>query len=233
MKTFKGKNNEVLGTFLEDTDVIVNPTLTGNEPEMTGIQVGGQKYKAPQGGDGVNNLCDYYFNLASINAATMFNDARYYLYMDDIIQYVKDSGIGDIPFEPNLEGTESSGIELISSRDGTVSSLELNFYNQTTSSNSSLFIDMFEVNFAVDELINEEGDTFLEFLIRNRDAIQEVFRDYSFGGNNIHQTLTELYGNSMCLCRVWEYQNTSAVSVHSMNFMKFLELFTTKQPESE
>lgn len=50
MKTFKGKNNEVLGTFLENTDVVVNPTLTGDEPEMTGIQVGGQKYKAPQGG---------------------------------------------------------------------------------------------------------------------------------------------------------------------------------------
>lgn len=50
MKTFKGKNNEVLGTFLENTDVVVNPTLVGDEPEMTGIQVGGQKYKAPQGG---------------------------------------------------------------------------------------------------------------------------------------------------------------------------------------
>ena len=50
MKTFKGKNNEVLGTFLENTDVVVNPTLSGDEPEMTGIQVGGQKYKAPQGG---------------------------------------------------------------------------------------------------------------------------------------------------------------------------------------
>lgn len=52
MKTFKGKNNEVLGTFLENTDVVVNPTLVGDEPEMTGIQVGGQKYKAPQGGGG-------------------------------------------------------------------------------------------------------------------------------------------------------------------------------------
>lgn len=50
MKTFKGKNNEVLGTFLENTDVVVNPTLSGDEPEMTGIQIGGQKYKAPQGG---------------------------------------------------------------------------------------------------------------------------------------------------------------------------------------
>lgn len=50
MKTFKGKNNEVLGTFLENADVVVNPALSGDEPEMTGIQVGGQKYKAPQGG---------------------------------------------------------------------------------------------------------------------------------------------------------------------------------------
>lgn len=62
MKTFKGKNNEVLGTFLENTDVVVNPTLSGDEPEMTGIQIGGQKYKAPQGGGGSGIVNEALYN---------------------------------------------------------------------------------------------------------------------------------------------------------------------------
>lgn len=71
MKTFKGKNNEVLGTFLENTDVVVNPTLVGDEPEMTGIQVGGQKYKAPQGGgSGGSQL---YLHNIQISNAKMYN----------------------------------------------------------------------------------------------------------------------------------------------------------------
>lgn len=52
MKTFKGKNNEVLGTFLENTDVVVNPTLVGDEPNLEGLEVEGNKYKVPQGGGG-------------------------------------------------------------------------------------------------------------------------------------------------------------------------------------
>ncbi len=73
MKTFKGKNNEVLGTFLENTDVVVNPTLTGDEPEMTGIQVGGQKYKAPQGGQGGGEIefVQIDGDAASINQETL------------------------------------------------------------------------------------------------------------------------------------------------------------------
>lgn len=50
MKTFKGKNNEVLGTFLENTDIVANPTLAGTEANLTGLQVGNTKYAVPQGG---------------------------------------------------------------------------------------------------------------------------------------------------------------------------------------
>ena len=36
------------------TEVVANPTLAGNEPELTGLEVNGSKYKVPSGG-GTNN----------------------------------------------------------------------------------------------------------------------------------------------------------------------------------
>lgn len=41
------------------TEVIANPTMSGSEPNLTGLQVGNNKYKVPQGGRTSFNLIDY------------------------------------------------------------------------------------------------------------------------------------------------------------------------------
>lgn len=96
MKTFKGKNNEVLGTFLENTDVVVNPTLVGDEPEMTGIQVGGQKYKAPQGGGsgGGSTVCCVPSYLAfNSNLFKPYNTGEGVSFkVSKVIEYLEDKG---------------------------------------------------------------------------------------------------------------------------------------------
>lgn len=100
MKTFKGKNNEVLGTFLENTDVVVNPTLVGDEPEMTGIQVGGQKYKAPQGGGGGKQLYQHTITLItgtqaikkSYASLTIINSSASQFTINEVVTYFKDNG---------------------------------------------------------------------------------------------------------------------------------------------
>ena len=59
------KNQEIRLTgsaieFLKEetgaTTVVANPTLKGTEPDLTGIEVDGNKYKVPQGGGGTTNL---------------------------------------------------------------------------------------------------------------------------------------------------------------------------------
>ena len=36
--------------------VVANPELVGDEPDLTGLEVDGNKYKVPQGGGGITNL---------------------------------------------------------------------------------------------------------------------------------------------------------------------------------
>lgn len=36
--------------------VVANPELVGDEPDLTGLEVDGNKYKVPQGGSGTTNL---------------------------------------------------------------------------------------------------------------------------------------------------------------------------------
>lgn len=47
------KAQKLIGKVAEDeSDLIVNPELTDEEPDLTGIQYKGVKYKVPQGGQG-------------------------------------------------------------------------------------------------------------------------------------------------------------------------------------
>ena len=49
-KIFKDKNNNVLYTGYETSEVVANPTLAGTEVNLTGLQVGDTKFAVPQGG---------------------------------------------------------------------------------------------------------------------------------------------------------------------------------------
>ncbi len=49
-KIFKDKNNNVLYTGYETSEVVANPTLAGTEADLTGLQVGDTKYKVSSGG---------------------------------------------------------------------------------------------------------------------------------------------------------------------------------------
>ena len=99
MKTFKGKNNEVLGTFLENTDVVVNPTLVGDEPDLTGLEVDGAKYKVPQGGGGTQ-LYQHTITLItgsqtikkSYASLTIINSSASQFTISGVFNYFKDKG---------------------------------------------------------------------------------------------------------------------------------------------
>jgi len=123
MKTFKGKNNEVLGTFLENTDVVVNPTLVGDEPEMTGIQVGGQKYKAPQGG-GSSDLGGLYPNtkLQQLDDALVLgdfdthSDEYTYIKLSDLMSLLEEKvDLNTIPLDTEYIEVNNLHIRLLTS----------------------------------------------------------------------------------------------------------------------
>ena len=43
-KTFLDKDNNTLATVYETSEVVANPTLSGNEANLTGLKIGGTKY---------------------------------------------------------------------------------------------------------------------------------------------------------------------------------------------
>ena len=175
------------------------------------------------GGGGIDNLCDYYPKLVAINGKQMFSDSyNYYLDVDGLVQYVEDSGIGDIPFEPDINDTYPNCVELIPT---IVSGLSVFLQTQTSNSNSYLSIEFAGDTINVEDLINNEGDTLAVFLTRNKNAIKEVFNGNSYSGFNIRNMLDSITNNEMCICRAWERVDTNPTYVHSMNLMKFLELF--------
>ena len=54
-KIFKDKNDNVLYTGYETSEVVANPTLAGTEASLTGVQIGSTKYKVPEGFSGNYN----------------------------------------------------------------------------------------------------------------------------------------------------------------------------------
>ena len=211
--------------------VVANPELEGDEPVLTGLEVDGTKYKVSQGGSGdrVINLANYFIEYAATNGkAIISREDVYKLDIEDLINYIQEMGIGDLPFEPNLEGTEQSGCTLMSS--GTTSeslrNIALRFYTKSTDSEGEMLIDMFDVNLTIENLINLEGDTFIDFLNRNKNAIKEELDEVTFGGSDIYDELENLYSYSgICTSVFWHMATTSPVYVNSMDLFKFLELF--------
>ena len=60
-KEIKGKNlidviDETADAYEGGSKVVANPELVGDEPDLTGLEVDGNKYKVPQGGGGTTNL---------------------------------------------------------------------------------------------------------------------------------------------------------------------------------
>jgi len=73
-KIFKDKNNNVLYTGYETSEIVANPTLAGTEANLTGLQVGNIKYAVPQsGGGGSANLYKYVIDLRNENIRWNFN----------------------------------------------------------------------------------------------------------------------------------------------------------------
>lgn len=66
MKNFKDKNGNLLARVYTIDEIVANPQLEGNEPELHGVQVGNQKYKMPQGGGSGASL-QYAHVTASLN----------------------------------------------------------------------------------------------------------------------------------------------------------------------
>ncbi len=52
-KTFLDKDNNILATVYETHEIVANPELEGDEPELTGLLIGNNKYKAGAGGTSV------------------------------------------------------------------------------------------------------------------------------------------------------------------------------------
>ena len=50
MKNFKDKNGNLLAQVYTTDEIVGNPQLEGDEPELNGVQIGDKKYKTPKGG---------------------------------------------------------------------------------------------------------------------------------------------------------------------------------------
>lgn len=216
---------------LEDGDCyLIN--LTPITPEYSYTQyvfdqgvytiVGGEN----SGAGNIVNLCDYYYDTAAGNSLRMFDsNSNYHFDVDAFIKYIEESGVGDIPLEPNMQGTESNGITVLEYEDSNLP-LIVSISSKSTSHNSSFYMRFIENNVSVDDLINESGDTLLKFLTRNKSAIKEKFDNVSFSGSSIRSKLSNnnIY-SSMCVCEAWKFASTNGVYTHSMNLTKFLALF--------
>lgn len=202
--------------------------MTGKEIEGTKlVDVIDETAENYQGGAGnIVNLCDYYYNTAARNSLRMFDsNSNYHFDVDAFIKYIEESGVGDIPLEPNMQGTESNGLTVLEYEDSNLP-LIVSISSKSTSHNSSFYMRFIENNVSVDDLINESGDTLLKFLTRNKSAIKEKFDNVSFSGSSIRSKLSNnnIY-SSMCVCESWKYASTNGVYTHSMNLTKFLALF--------
>lgn len=79
-KIFKDKNNNVLYTGYETSEVVANPILAGTEDTLTGVQIGDTKYAVPQGGgSGLYKYVVNYFdsNNLAINKVTILSTTNY------------------------------------------------------------------------------------------------------------------------------------------------------------
>ena len=174
----------------------------------------------------VINLCDYYYQTAARNSLPMFDsNSNYHFDVDAFIKYIEDSGVGNLPLEPNMQGTESNGITVLEYKDSALP-LSVSISSKSTNKNSSFYMNFAETSSSVYDLINESGDTLLKFLTRNKSAIKETFNDVSFSGRSIRNKLSNNnITQSMCVCESWELASTNGVYTHSMNLTKFLALF--------
>ena len=209
-------------------EVVANPELEGTEPNLTGIEVDGAKYKVPQGGgDAPINLANYFVKYGSYNSkVTISRDSNYKLDIEDLISYIQEMGIGNLPFEPNLIGTENNGCNLICSNYDNLGDVTICFYTKSTESDASMYVDMFNENLTIENLINLEGDTFIDFLNRNKNAIKEELDEVTFYGDSIYNALDALYSYSqICTSVFWHTATTNPVYANSIDLFKFIKLF--------
>ena len=124
-KIFKDKNDNVLYTGYETSEVVANPTLAGTETELTGIQIGSTKYKAPEGFSGnYNDLTNkptipaavsgsldssslYYWRSISIGSVNGLIPEVVTGNYDSVSPYWKSISIGDVTrnIPPAVSGT--------------------------------------------------------------------------------------------------------------------------------
>lgn len=80
------------------TTVVANPTLVGDEDDLTGLEVNGVKYAVPQGsGSGVYSICVYFYDANSpdyTNLFTMQVDTPDLETYDDLTNYLLNKGYG-------------------------------------------------------------------------------------------------------------------------------------------
>lgn len=95
-KIFKDKNDNVLYTGYETSEIVANPTLAGTEANLTGLQVGNTKYAVPQGGSEQHLYkYDIYISLTQITydgdlwiSFILLSSTKLNLTINNIIEYL-------------------------------------------------------------------------------------------------------------------------------------------------
>lgn len=102
-KIFKDKNNNILYTGYETSEVVANPTLVGTEANLTGIQIGDTKYKVPEGGGSADLGLQYQ---STRNVAGLFYTDLYMAgYEDQTLSkaYLNSSKLKQILIDANFD----------------------------------------------------------------------------------------------------------------------------------
>lgn len=178
-KTFKDKNGNLLGTFLESSDVAANPVLSGNETELIGIQVGNTKYKASSG----SNIGGLYPNTILKGLATKFEAPEGLT--DGTIAYITVQNLREL-IEEKMDLSETYAFKNNEgSHDGYAIDVDLVTSYWDYSSSPNTYPVWSHINFSVDS--DSEGNVYLTISVTDLDATELVHEEYSIGttSNNI------------------------------------------------
>ena len=174
------------------------------------------------------NLWDYKFNTACRNIISLEkinSESDYKLDVESLIQYVKDSGIGELPFEPNITTTNRNKLHLITNDMDESLGFDFIFYsNSSNYSTSTINIDFANQSIEIPYLINLEGDNFITFLERNKNAISEELVQINFYGGDIINTISGIGRDDICTCFLWLRTNNTNLYC-SVNLTKFIDIF--------